>query len=86
MEKKRVDIESYLNYIKYLSDSIEVSFSSIEKIQNIDFNMNCDFEDIKTKTNEMSYLVEDLMEKIEEFKEVVSISHFRDGKISRLGI
>ena len=56
------------------------------EIQNIDFNMNCDFEDIKTKTNEMSYLVEDLMEKIEEFKEVVSISHFRDGKISRLGI
>jgi CTP synthase len=33
MEKKRVDIESYLNYIKYLSDSIEVSFSSIEKIR-----------------------------------------------------
>lgn len=83
---KRVDIESYRSYMKYLSSAIDEDFSSISKIQSIDFNTNCDSEGIKIKTDEISHLVEDLRERIEEFKEIISLSQSRDGKISKLGI
>ncbi len=51
---KKVDIESYRSYMKYLSSVIDEDFSSISKIQSIDFNTNCDSESIKIR--QMKYL------------------------------